>query len=83
VLIDVRSRREYERGHVPGATHLPFWRAWRVPLPAGRDEPVTLYCGHGPRAWMAGVVLRARGMRRVGFLAGHMRAWRRSGKPLE
>lgn len=84
ILLDVRSRREFEEGHVPGARHLPFWKA---PLASSvlpsRAEPVTVYCGHGPRAWMAAAVLKALGYRRVSLLAGHMRQWRRDGKPLE
>jgi hydroxyacylglutathione hydrolase len=44
---------------------------------------MTVYCGHGPRAWIAKGLLRLRGFRRVSLLAGHMRAWRRAGRPLE
>ena len=85
IILDVRSRREFDSGHVPGARHLPFWAAFtRAPaLSAGPDTPITVYCGHGPRAWIAKAALRARGFRHVCLLAGHMRAWKRAGKPLE
>jgi rhodanese-related sulfurtransferase len=33
-VIDVRSRREYDSGHVPGALHVPFWRVPFAALPA-------------------------------------------------
>jgi rhodanese-related sulfurtransferase len=84
VLLDVRSRPEYARGRVPGAVHVPFWdvgRLRRIPLrPTAR---IIVYCGHGPRAWIAGIFLRARGFRDVSYLEGHMAAWRRAGLPQE
>ena len=84
VILDVRSAAEYRRGHVPGARHVPFWRAFRETRqlpPAG--EHVVLYCGHGPRAWIAAWQLRRRGWRRPRFLRGHMAGWRRAGLPEE
>ena len=84
-ILDVRSGWEYGRGHVPGAIHVPFWtldtRVSEVPGSAG--DPIVVYCGHGPRAWMAGAVLHRHGFRDVVYLAGHMHAWRRAGLPEE
>lgn len=84
-ILDVRSKREFDRGHVPGARHLPFWRAGATASSIGisRAEAITVYCGHGPRAWMARALLRFRGFRDVRLLAGHMRRWKKDGKPLE
>ena len=85
VILDARSRLEYDAGHVPGARHLPLWSALTASssgLPP-RDEPITVYCGLGPRAWMVGGVLRLRGHRDVRMLCGHMRRWKKDGKPLE
>lgn len=84
MTLDVRSAREYASGHIPSARHLPFWHliGGRPPgIPS--TEPIIVYCGHGPRAWIARAALRARGYRDVRLLAGHMRAWRKAGKPLE
>lgn len=82
-ILDVRSRAEFVRGHVPGALHIPFWLLPRrlSSIPASRDERIVVYCGHGPRASMAGLVLRANGFRSVSYLEGHMAAWSRSGLP--
>ena len=85
VILDVRSGPEFRSGHVQGAVHLPFWsallRAWR--LIARRDDPVVVYCRHGPRASLAAEALRLRGFRNVRLLEGHMAQWRRQGLPLE
>src|SRR5687768_15173357 len=79
-VLDVRSTREYRQGHVPGAAHVPFWLLpLRVDLvTAGREDPVVIYCGHGPRAQFARMVLERRGYRDVRLLSGHMSAWRRA-----
>jgi rhodanese-related sulfurtransferase len=83
VVLDVRSRREFADGHVPGALHVPFWTVlWRAHrLPISRTDPVVVYCGHGPRASLAGWQLGVRGFRRVSSLTGHMAGWRRAGLP--
>ncbi len=82
-FVDVRSSWEFRRGHIPGATHIPFWMmgARLSAVPAARDSAVVLYCGHGPRAYLAGTLLRAAGFRRVQYLRGHMRLWRRTRLP--
>ena len=80
VIVDVRSVFEYRRGHVPGAVHLPFWAAAFRPLRApASPAPIVVYCGHGPRAWIARTFLRWRGVRDVCLLEGHMAGWRRAG----
>ena len=81
VILDVRSRGEFEGGHVPGAIHVPFLDVGeRAPsLPASTAEPIVVYCGHGPRAWIAGAALRRRGFTRISYLRGHMAGWRRAG----
>lgn len=84
IVLDVRSAREYAQGHVPGARHVPFWHVRRLQrLVSDPETPITVYCGHGPRAGLAAAVLRQAGFRRVSLLAGHMAAWVRAGLPLD
>jgi rhodanese-related sulfurtransferase len=85
LVIDVRSKREFEAGHVPGAAHVPFWQmaVAAARIPGRKDQPLVLYCGHGPRAYIAGAALRSAGFSRVQYLAGHMKRWRDLGLPLE
>ena len=84
-ILDVRSRDEFVRGHVPGAIHITFQSVGRnvTTIPSRPDERLVVYCGHGPRAWLAGIVLRRRGFRRVEYLEGHMTGWVRAGLPVE
>ena len=83
LILDVRSRAEYAAGHVPGAVNIPFWALpWRASeLNVAPATAIVVYCGHGPRAHMARVVLRRRGFTNVACLAGHMAGWRRAGRP--
>src|SRR6185503_2896568 len=84
-ILDVRSRGEFVRGHVPGAIHIPIQSVGSsvATIPSRPEERVVVYCGHGPRAWLAGGILRRRGFRRVEYLAGHMTRWVRAGLPVE
>lgn len=77
-ILDVRSAREYAEGHVPGAAHVPFWEVVAgATLPSPPDKEIVVYCGHGPRAYMAGAALKRRGYRRITYLAGHITRWRK------
>ena len=80
VILDVRSRGEFARGHVPGARHIPFWRMSQIgELSLPRDSELVVYCGHGPRALVAGRALRRKGFTRITYLDGHFSRWRGSG----
>jgi rhodanese-related sulfurtransferase len=84
-VVDVRSGGEYRAGHVPGAIHLgflsAFGRSGELALP--REQPVVVYCEHGPRAGIARFALHRHGFERVVLLDGHMKGWRRAGLPIE
>ncbi len=77
-IIDVRSEKEFANGHVPGALHIPFHRigSHLDIIPGSKRDEVVVYCGHGPRAWIAGVTLRRHGFTNVRYLAGHFSKWR-------
>lgn len=87
IIVDVRSRSEFEEAHVPGAVHIPFYRmlsrADELPAPREPEEPLVVYCEHGPRAGLARAQLWLVGERPVRFLEGHMSAWKRDGRPVE
>ena len=85
LVFDVRSGREFIRGHLPGAVHVPFFTAfWKAKcfLPV-RDRSVIVYCAYGPRAVLARVALRQAGFSDVLLLEQHMSGWRRSAYPIE
>jgi len=85
-IVDVRSRSEYEAAHVPGAVHLPFYavlsRSEAIPGGSEGEEPLVVYCEHGPRAGIARAQLWFAVDRPVRFMEGHMTAWKRDGLPV-
>ena len=80
-ILDVRTPVEYAAGHVRGAINIPFNEVGRRASELGsrRERPLIVYCGHGPRAWMAGAALRKKGFTNVSYLAGHFSGWRAAG----
>ena len=49
-VIDTRQIREWEAGHVDGATFIPFYEIADRLADIPRDRPVYVYCGSGYRA---------------------------------
>lgn len=83
-IVDVRSRIEYEKGHVPGAVHIQFWAAFGQSsrIKASPGGPIVVYCEHGPRASIAKMMFRRAGLKDVRSLKGHMSGWRKAGLPV-
>ncbi|MDH5454562.1 MAG: rhodanese-like domain-containing protein [Gammaproteobacteria bacterium] len=91
VLIDIRERTEYQRGHLPGAMIIPRGLLEFEIIPAlerlGTDTPVAehdivLYCGTGGRSALAAKSLDAMGFRNVKSMDGGIVAWAEAKLPL-
>jgi rhodanese-related sulfurtransferase len=84
-ILDVRSEGEFAAGHVPGAVNVPFNQVLSrlSDVPGLADEQLFLYCGHGPRAFMAAAALRFGGRRRIVYVDGHFAGWQRAGLRVE
>lgn len=84
-ILDVRTEGEFAAGHVPGAVNVPFnlvpSRAHEVP--GAVDDELFVYCGHGPRAYMAASALRSAGRTRITYVSGHFSGWQGSGLRIE
>lgn len=85
IIVDVRSASEYQSGHVPGAIHLPFYSFWsrHEEINSKEEDPVILYCEHGPRAGIAKFALWTLGYTNLAYLEGHMSGWKERGLPLK
>lgn len=84
-VLDVRSEGEFAAGHVPGAVNIPFNQIpFRLAdVPGTPDQALIVYCGHGPRAYMAGTALRRGGRARLVYMTGHFAVWEREGLRIE
>jgi len=82
-LVDVRTRMEFDAGHIDGAVSAPILELERAldGLGLDRARPVVAICLSAHRSIPAVRLLRAHGFDDVAQLAGGMRAWRRAGLP--
>jgi Rhodanese-related sulfurtransferase len=82
-ILDVREDREFERGHVSGAIHVPLGQ---LPARAGklpRDVRYAVICQSGGRSRSAADFLIAQGFEGAVSVRGGIGAWAGSGRPLE
>lgn len=84
LVLDVRTAREYQGGHVPGAFNLEYRQipSRLADLAPAREREIVVYCEVGPRAQAAQSMLLQAGFSNVRHLQGDMSAWRRSGLPI-
>jgi hydroxyacylglutathione hydrolase len=82
-VVDVRAPDEWNRGHLPGAIHIPL-----AALPERVGEldasvPVVLHCQGGGRSSIAASFLQARGVDNVSNLTGGLDRWVAEGFEVE
>jgi rhodanese-related sulfurtransferase len=84
VLLDIREQDEWDRGHAPGAVHIPMGElpARLGDLPDDSAGPIVVTCRSGGRVSRTLPWLAQQGFE-VANLDGGMRAWHAAGKPLE
>ncbi|MBA3316634.1 MAG: MBL fold metallo-hydrolase [Gemmatimonadales bacterium] len=82
VVVDVRSRAEWEAGHIPGVVNIPAGEIEdRIgDLPQGR--PLVVHCQGGTRSAIAASLLNARGMADVLDMPGGFTEWEGTGLPV-
>jgi rhodanese-related sulfurtransferase len=85
LILDVRSREEYARGHIPGALNIPHDQLGDrlSEIGAAKTDEIVVLCRSGYRAGIAEKVLSEAGYSDVHDLDGHMNAWKSGGYPIE
>lgn len=83
VVLDVRTAKEWDAGHLPGAVHVPVddLRARAEVLP--RSGRIYVYCRSGFRGHLAVRMLKARGFNDVVNVTGGWLAMSAAGLPVE
>ena len=84
LILDVRTREEYDAGHVPRARHIPHdeLRAALDNLKAFQHAEVVLYCRSGRRSGLAEALLREHGFTGTVQLDGSWLAWEAARLPV-
>ncbi len=76
LVIDVRTNKEWNAGHIDGAMHIPLGDLARRAAEIPRDRPVATMCEGGYRSSLAASVLARSGLDGVMNVTGGMSAWR-------
>lgn len=82
ILLDVRSLKEFNTGHIPGAT--PYFvgkMAQQLPQ-VNKDDTLIIQCQSGDRATIASSFLMRHGFTKVFNYSGSMNDWLASGKSI-
>jgi sulfur-carrier protein adenylyltransferase/sulfurtransferase len=82
VLVDVRESEEWDRGHIPGAVHVPrgYLESRIDGAVADRDARVILYCASGQRSALAAHTLKdLLGYTNVASMTGGITLWKDRG----
>ena len=82
-LLDVRSQKEFARGHLPGAENIYVGELPEKLDHISRDRPVTTFCGSGKRAVIAASILKDAGFEIVDNCLGSMEACQAYGCPID
>ncbi|MBQ9406049.1 MAG: rhodanese-like domain-containing protein [Desulfovibrio sp.] len=84
-IVDVRSRQEYEQGHVPGAINMdvadPNFPLMLQELP--KNASVVVYCRSGRRSAVAVRIMESLGYIRILHMKDGWLAWEKAGLPSE
>ncbi len=65
VIIDVRTKMEYEEGHIPGSLNMPYNEIDKLIKDISKDSQLVLYCRSGRRSGIANEVLTDLGYKNI------------------
>jgi glyoxylase-like metal-dependent hydrolase (beta-lactamase superfamily II)/rhodanese-related sulfurtransferase len=85
VVLDVRERDSYARGHIPGARHLARGQL-EMKVDENFPDPtleILTVCEFGKISTLAAATLRELGFQRAVALDGGMKSWREAGHPID
>lgn len=85
LLLDVRSKEEYDDGHIPDSTHIAYTELVDNldHIAVYKNKNIVVYCRSGRRANIAIETLKANGFKHVHHLSGDMQGWQESQRPVE
>ena len=75
ILLDVRTKPEYDSGHIEGCLHIPLNELRSKLDQLDKSKEIVTYCGVGLRASHAHRILKNAGFGDTKFMEGSMAAW--------
>ncbi len=82
-IVDVREQREWDEGHIPGSSHVPYHDIDGIPAGVDPERPIAVICASGQRAAVAVGLLERFGATEVLHVVdGGVGTWARAGGAL-
>ena len=84
LIVDVRTDKEYQEGHIMNALHIPLGKLddRLQELSAYKGSPIVMVCRSGARSGHAAAKLKKQGFSDVHNMGGGMLAWERAQLPM-
>ncbi|WP_424961054.1 rhodanese-like domain-containing protein [Ekhidna sp.] len=84
-VIDIRTKGEYDQGHIPGVIHIDFLGDDFLEKirKEGASEPIIIHCASGGRSAKAAKILKEDGFERVYDYSGGFKEWSSKGLEIE
>ena len=76
-ILDVRTNKEYEQGHIPGSVHVQLSEIGDKVKKLKKDKELVVYCQNGSRSVWAIKRLMGMGYKNLYNLKGGYNAWKR------
>ena len=85
LLLDVRTKEEYQKGHIKGAKLIPVQELSQKidTFTIAKDFPIYVYCRSGNRSTTASNLLIQHGYTKVYNLSGGINAWKKTGHTIK
>ena len=83
ILVDVRTKGEYNDGHLPSAVNIPLNELDNRLSEIPKGKPIVVVCQSGNRSRSGAKILVTAGYENVANLKGGTMTWMMSGNPIE
>ncbi len=85
LILDVRTPKEYNTGHIPGAVNIHYRELGdRLDeISAVKNSNIVVYCERGIRAKIAKLTLQKAGFKSILYLEGDISKWRSNKLPIK
>jgi len=84
-VFDIRTKREFDQGHIPGVVHVDFLQDGFLQKMKGQgiEDPIVIHCASGGRSARAAKMLKEAGFNKVYDYSGGFNDWISKGLEVE
>ena len=84
-VVDIRTKKEYKSGHIPGVLHINFMTGnfMKEMKNFDRNEPIIIYCAVGGRSGFAARMMLANGFKKVYDYSDGFKDWKERKEEIE